>query len=376
MSTSSASSNPNVEECRPPVSYENDQQELLRNENDSKKIRMVLGNRLESSGRSVMGTVVLNHTTPLSIFTTIPQKGNSEKRCNRLINLKGNSDRTMVYSKLLEDSACHPYEFRTYCEQCHNQHVAHNMVLDNEIMPCQVVNIEFVDIRDGGIFANNLVWLTALIEKGCMARCFVFWNAGTTFLLSGGSVNDLLAKNKVIEDYVAEMDVQIRHVSVNLKHEFILVPLVFTRDTCDLEIQAMDKVLNDTGSLPVIGQAFPKFLDYNAQVMNLVKDKFPTSEPQVVDPNLLLAVKSVQSTTMVYGEPFTTVKYQFRTGDNPDNPRLMDESTRQGYFVNLCKWVLDNFEKETKDEMTRKQVPSVSPNLSMIKQYTKDTRIG
>ena len=79
---------------------------------------------------------------------------------------------------------------------------------------------------------------------------------------------------------------------------------------------------------------------------------------------------------MVYGEPFTTVKYQFRTGDNPDNPRLMDESTRQGYFVNLCKWVLDNFEKETKDEMARKQVPSVSPNLSMIKQYTKDTRIG
>ena len=63
-------------------------------------------------------------------------------------------------------------------------------------------------------------------------------------------------------------------------------------------------------------------------------------------------------------------------GDNPDNPRLMAESTRQGYFVNLCKWVLDNFEKETKDEMTRKQVPSVSPNLSMIKQYTKDTRIG
>ena len=280
-----------------------------------------------------------------------------------------------MYSKLLEDSAVHPYEFRTYCEQCHNQHVAHNMVslkivfitengelfkgatslmgalqnptfkqmlLDNDIMPCQVVNIEFVDIRDGGIFANNLVWLTALIEKGCMARCFVFWNAGTTFLLSGGSVNDLLAKNKVIEDYVAEMDVQIRHVSVNLKHEFILVPLVFTRDTCDLEIQAMDKVLNDTGSLPVLGQAFPKFLDYNAQVMNLVKDKFPTSETQVVDPNLLLAVKPVQSTTMVYGEPFTTVKYQFRTGDNPDNPRLMDESTRQGYFVSLCKWVLDN----------------------------------
>ena len=54
----------------------------------------------------------------------------------------------------------------------------------------------------------------------------------------------------------------------------------------------------------------------------------------------------------------------------------MTESTRQGYFVNLCKWVLDTFEKETKDEMTRKEVPSVSPNLSLIKQYTRDTKIG
>jgi hypothetical protein len=78
---------------------------------------------------------------------------------------------------------------------------------------------------------------------------------------------------------------------------------------------------------------------------------------------------------MVYGEPLTTVKYQFRTGDNPEDPRLMTESTRQGYFVNLCKWVLETFEKETKDEMTRKEVPSVSPNLSLIKQYTRNTKI-
>ena len=104
--------------------------------------------------------------------------------------------------------------------------------------------------------------LTALIEKGCKAQCFVFWNAGTSFLLSGGLVKDLLAKNEVIESHVTQMEVKIRHVSVDLKHQFILVPLVFTRDTCDLEIQVMDKVLNDTGSLPVIGQAFPKFLDY------------------------------------------------------------------------------------------------------------------
>ena len=137
----------------------------------------------------------------------------------------------------------------------------------------------------------------------------------------------------------------------------------------------MNKVLKETGSLPVAGQSFPKFLDYNSQVMNLVKDKFPTSEIQVVDPNLLLAVKLVETTTLVYGEPHTTAKYQFRTGDNPRDPRLMTESTRQGYFVNLCKWVMETFEKETKDEMTRKGVPPVSVGLPLIKQYTRNTKI-
>ena len=217
--------------------------------------------------------------------------------------------------------------------------------------------------------------MTAQIEKGCMARCFVFWNAGTSFLLSGGSVEDLLTKNEIIENHVAQMEVKIRHVSVELKHQYIPVPLAYTRDTCDLDLQDMNKVKKDTGSHPVAGQSFTKFLDYNSRVMNLVKDNFPTSETYLEDPNLLLAVKLVKTNTLVYGEPHKTAKYQFRTGDDPSDSRLMTEHIRQGYFVNLCKWVTETFEKETKDEMTRKGVPQVSVGLPLIKRYTRNTRI-
>ena len=49
-----------------------------------------------------------------------------------------------------------------------------------------------MDVRDGGAYADNVTWLTALIARECNCQCFVFWNVGTSFLLSGGSVGELL----------------------------------------------------------------------------------------------------------------------------------------------------------------------------------------
>ena len=189
-------------------------------------------------------------------------------------------------------------------------------------------------------------------------------------------MEDLLEKNAIIENHVSKMEVKIRHTSVDLRHQFIPVPLVYTRDTCDLDFQEMDKVERATRSLPVAGQSFTNFLDYNSRVRDLVKDAFPNSETYLDDPNLLLAVELVKTRTSVYGEPHDTAKYQFRKGDNPSNTRLMTESTRQGYFVNLIRWVTDTFEQETRDEMIRKEVPQVSTGLSLIKRYTRNTRIA
>ena len=122
-------------------------------------------------------------------------------------------------------------------------------------------------------------------------------------------------------------------------------------------------------------QSFNNFRDYNSRVSDLVRDAFPNSGTYLDDPNLLLAVELVKTSTLVFGEHHDTAKYQFRKGDNPDNARLMTESTRQGYFVKLISWVTETYEQETKDEMIRKEFPQVSASLSLIKRYTRNTRI-
>ena len=40
-----------------------------------------------------------------------------------------------------------------------------NMLLKAGIKPCQKINIEFINVLDGGVFADNLTWLTALIKQ-------------------------------------------------------------------------------------------------------------------------------------------------------------------------------------------------------------------
>ena len=226
------------------------------------------------------------------------------------------------------------------------------------------------------MYANNLTWLTALIERECMCRCFIFWNVGTSFLLLGGSVEDLLAKNALIENHVTNMRVKIRHTDVDLRHQFIYVTLVYTRDTMDLDFQEMNREERATGNLPVSGHSFNKLLVYNSHVSDLVEQTFPNSVGCLDDPNLLLAVESVKTSTQVFGQKYDSVKYQFRKGNHPGNARLMTDSTRQGYFVNLVRWVKDTFAKETKDEMARKGVPHVSANNKLVKRYTRNTQIA
>ena len=229
----------------------------------------------------------------------------------------------MVYSKLLEDSAVKLNEYSTYCGQCHEYHLVHNMVpqkvvfatknqelangvrshsgaledpsfknllLKAGIKPCQMTNIEFVDVCDGGVYADNLTWLTTLIERECMCRCFIFWNVGTSFLLSGGTVGDLLAKKALIESHVTNMEVKIRHTDVDLRHKFVYGPLVFTRDTMDLDFQEMNREEQVKGNLPVAGHSFNNFLVYKSRVSDLVRQTFPNSGGYLDDPNLLLAV--------------------------------------------------------------------------------------
>ena len=51
------------------------------------------------------------------MHTAMAGHGNSEIKCSCLYNPKGSLNKTMVYSKLLEDGAVRPNEFKSYCEQ-------------------------------------------------------------------------------------------------------------------------------------------------------------------------------------------------------------------------------------------------------------------
>ena len=85
------------------------------------------------------------------------------------------------------------------------------------------------------------------------------------------------------------------------------------------------------------GLCFNNFLLYKARVNDLVTQSFPNSVGYLDDPNLLLVVELVKTSTQVFGETYDSVRYQFRKRNHPGNDRLMTDSTRQGYFVNLVR---------------------------------------
>ena len=131
-----------------------------------------------------MGTIIKNDSEPLSILSTVAKHGNSEVKCRRLYNLIGSLYKTMVYLKILKDSAVKPNEYNSYCEQCHKYHLVHtqesqriyfvtenhelangarshsgapedpsfkDLLLKAGITASQTVHIEFIDVRDRGV---------------------------------------------------------------------------------------------------------------------------------------------------------------------------------------------------------------------------------
>ena len=92
------------------------------------------------------------------------------------------------------------------------------------------------------------------------------------------------------------------------------------------------------------GLSFNNFLLYNARVNDLVRQTFPNSGGYLADPNVLLAVELVKTSTHVFGKTYDSVRYQFRKGNHPGNDKLMNDSVRQDYFVYLIRWVKETFE--------------------------------
>jgi len=188
-------------------------------------------------------------------------------------------------------------------------------------------------------------------------------------------VDELLDRNIIVENHVTKLACKIRHTAVDVRHKFIYVPLVYTRETMDLELHVLEREERSTEILPVFGHSFNNIMAYNSRVRSLVNQSFPTSEGSLGDPNLLLAVKCVPSSTKVFGVTYNTSRYSFRNGNNKQNHKLMNDGDKQEYFVNLIRWVKDTYEQETREEMTRKRVPQLSVNLRMIKRYSRQSQI-
>ena len=66
-------------------------------------------------------------------------------------------------------------------------------------------------------------------------------------------MEDLLAENASIESYKTNLDVKIRNTDVDLRHQFVYVPLVYSRETMDLDFQEMVREEQVRGNLPMAG---------------------------------------------------------------------------------------------------------------------------
>ena len=107
-------------------------------------------------------------------------------------------------------------------------------------------------MNDGGAFANNTAWLSALLARECNCQGFIFWNVGTSYLLSGGSDSELYKITKKVEAYIAEMEVHIRGTLVNLKHNFVHVQLVYNKVALKKDLMEMN-ASKRTGTPPSSG---------------------------------------------------------------------------------------------------------------------------
>ena len=219
-----------------------------------------------------------------------------------------------------------------------------NLIEEGGIAQSQTIHIEYINVRDGGAFADNLSWLVNLMTVECNYRCFAFCNVGTSFLLSGGSVTDLYNLNKHVGSVVETVGVHIRSRPVDLRHKFVLVPLVYNKLTCDRDFGDQE-MASANGFNPVLGQSLSKFKEYNKLALEDEKNAYPNSFEELGDPNELLAVKTRTSTCTLYDREYITVKHSLRDGNNPRDSKQMSDRDRQSYFISLVKWVKNNYEK-------------------------------
>ena len=177
------------------LSYGNSVFDLLESLNKSSLKKTVIDMRKSNMAGFCSGTFVQNSEPPIIHSVTSSHSGSKIKH---LVNPQGSPSSTMVYSKIFEDTACRPREQSVMCGQCLAHHPLHTqepciilyVTEDRElaaghkshtggphdssfqdrleaegIAHNQIIHIEYIDVRDGGAFADNLTWLSVLLAR-------------------------------------------------------------------------------------------------------------------------------------------------------------------------------------------------------------------
>ena len=80
-------------------------------------------------------------------------------------------------------------------------------------------------------------------------------------------------------------------------------------------------------------------------------------------------MKICKSTCKGFEQVYSAVRYSLHVGNNPKDSRMMNNRDIQNYFVSLVKWVKNNYEAETLQEMIVKGVPDKKIRSKVPSRY-------
>ena len=183
----------------------------------------VLMHRKTHGGASTVATIVDNsgvvpHLKSHSNFVS------STNHSHKPISSSGETDSTVVLSRMLEDACCRNVaEEKVLCLQCSRYHHVHNtdsllaslqqraemhhasvahgdnpdpnmmrdILINSHIHMNNIIHMDMVlehcTIDEGGLFGGNFGWINSLMNHKICARCIVLWQLGNSFLQNGGT---------------------------------------------------------------------------------------------------------------------------------------------------------------------------------------------
>ena len=119
---------------------------------------------------------------------------------------------------------------------------------------------------------------------------------------------DLLKTNRKFREFIRGKAVYIHGSSVNLMHEFVYMPLVYSKRT---EMSMQSEKGKNRADDPVANHFCSRFQEYNLLVLKENKQNYVTQSAHLPAPCRMLAVKKVSLSWRIFGEDYSCTKDVF-----------------------------------------------------------------